>query len=54
MGVPDHLTWETCMQVKKQELELDMEQQTSSKSGKEYIKAVYCHPAYLSSMQNTS
>ena len=35
------------MQVKKQELELDMEQQTGSKSGKEYIKAVYCHPAYL-------
>ena len=35
------------MQVKKQELELDMEQQTSSKSGKEYVKAVYCHPAYL-------
>ena len=35
------------MQVKKQQLELDMEQQTGSKSGKEYIKAVYCHPAYL-------
>ena len=35
------------MQVKKQKLELDMEQQTGSKSGKEYIKAVYCHPAYL-------
>ena len=35
------------MQVKKQQLELDMEQQTSSKLGKEYIKAIYCHPAYL-------
>ena len=35
------------MQVKKQQLELDMEQQAGSKSGKEYIKAVYCHPAYL-------
>ena len=42
------------MQVKKQQLELDMEQQTGSKSGKEYIKAVYCHPAYLTSMQNIS
>ena len=42
------------MQVKKWELELDMEQQTSSKSGKEYIKAVYCHPAYLTYMQSTS
>ena len=40
-------SWETCMQVKKQQLELGMEQQTGSKSGKEYIKAVYCHPAYL-------
>ena len=39
--------WETCMQVKKQQLELDMEQQTGSKLGKEYIKAVYCHPVYL-------
>ena len=42
------------MQVKKQQLELDMEQQTGSKLGKEYIKAVYCHPAYLTSMQSTS
>ena len=42
------------MQVKKQQLELDMEQQTGSKSGKEYIKAVYCHRAHLTSMQNTS
>ena len=42
------------MQVRKQQLELDMEQQTGSKSGKEYVKAVYCHPAYLTYMQNTS
>ena len=42
------------MQVKKQQLELDMEQQTGSKSEKEYIKAVYCHPAYLTSMHSTS
>ena len=42
------------MQVKKQQLELDMEQQTGSKFGKEYIKAVYCHPAYLTYMQSTS
>ena len=42
------------MQVKKQQLELDMEQQTDSKLGKEYIKTVYCHPAYLTYMQNTS
>ena len=42
------------MQVKKQQLELDMEQQTGSKSGKESIKAVYCHPAYLTYMQSTS
>ena len=42
------------MQVRKQKLELDMEQQTGSKSGKEYVKAVYCHPAYLTSMYSTS
>ena len=42
------------MQVKKQQLELDMEQQTGSRSGKEYIEAVYCHPAYLTYMQSTS
>ena len=42
------------MQVKKQQLEPDMEHQTGSKLGKEYIKAVYCHPAYLTSMQSTS
>ena len=39
------------MQIRKQQLELDMEQQIGSKSGKEYIKAVYCHPAYLTYMQ---
>ena len=43
-----------CMQVKKQQLELDMEQRTGSKLGKEYVKAVYCHPAYLTYMQNIS
>ena len=42
------------MQVKKQQLELDMEQQTGSKSGKEYIEAVYCLPAYLTYIQSTS
>ena len=42
------------MQVRKQQLEPDMEQWTGSKSGKEYIKAVYCHPAYLTYMQSTS
>ena len=46
--------FESCMQVKKQQLELDMEQQTSSKYGKEYIKAVYCYPTYLTYMQSTS
>ena len=40
-------SWETYMQVRKQQLELDMEQQTGSKLGKEYVKAIYCHPAYL-------
>ena len=42
------------MQVKKQQLEWDMEQQTGSKLGKEYVKDVYCHPAYLTYMQSTS
>ena len=42
------------MQVKKQQLELDMEQQTGSKLGKEYIRAVYCHPTYLMYMHSTS
>ena len=43
-----------CMQVKKQELELDMEKQTGSKEEKEYLEAVYCHPAYLTYMKSTS
>ena len=47
-------SWETCMQVKKQQTEPDVEQQTGSKSGKECVKAVYCHPAYLTYMQSTS
>ena len=47
-------SWETYMQVKKQQLELDMEQQTGSKLRKEYVKAVYCHAAYLTSMQSSS
>ena len=66
MGIPDHLT---CLlrnlcanqeatvkkkKKKKQQLELDMEQQTGSKQEKEYVKAVYCHPAYLTCMQSTS
>ena len=42
------------MQDKKQQLEFDMEQQTGSKLGKEYVKAIYCHPAYLTYMQSTS
>ena len=66
LGISDHLTCllrneyaghSTCLlsvQVKKQQLELDMEKQTGSKSGKEYVKLVYCHPAYLTSMQSTS
>ena len=56
MGIPDHLTCssEICMQVRKQQLELDMKQQTGSKSGKEYIKAIYCHPAYFTSVPSTS
>ena len=47
-------SWEICIQVKKQQLELDMEQRTSSKLGEEYVKAVYCHPTYLTYMQSTS
>ena len=46
-------SWEICVQVKKQLLELDMKQQTDSKSVKEYVKAVFCHPAYLTYMQGT-
>ena len=45
---------ETCMQIKKQQLELDIEQQTGSRSGKEYIKALYCQPAYLTYMHSIS
>ena len=47
-------SWETCMQVKKQQLDLDMEQQTVSKSEKEYVKAVHCHPVCLTYVQITS
>ena len=56
MGIPDTwpASWETYMQVRKQQWELDMEQPTGSKEEKEYVKAVYCHPAYLTSMQSTS
>ena len=45
-------SWETCIQVKKQQLEPDMEKWTGSKLGKEYIKAVYCHLAYLTYIQS--
>ena len=51
MGIPDHLNLPP---VKKQQLDPDMEQWTGSKLGKVYIKAVYCHPAYLTYMQSTS
>ena len=56
MEIPDHLIFllRNCMQVKKQQLEPDMEQHIGSRSGKEYIEAVYCHPAYLTYMQSTS
>ena len=47
-------SWDICMQVKKQQLEPDMEKQTGSKLGKEYVKDVYCHPAYLTSVQSIS
>ena len=47
-------SWGTCKQVKKQQLKLDMEQQTGSKLGNEFVKAVYCHPAYLTYMQSES
>ena len=47
-------SWEICMQVKKQQFKPDMEQWACSKLGREYVKAVYCHPAYLTSMQSTS
>ena len=53
MGIPDHLTCilRHCIQVRKHQLELDLEQQTGSKLEKEYAKAAYCHPAYLTYMQ---
>ena len=56
MGLADHLIFflKNPMQAKKQQLEPDMEKQTVSRSGKEYVKAVYCHSAYLTSMQSTS
>ena len=47
-------SWEICVQVKKQQLTLDMEQKAGSKSRKEYVKAVYCHPTYLTYMQSAS
>ena len=50
MGISDHLS----CQVKSQQLELDMEKWTGSKLGKEYIQAIYCHPAYLTYMQDVS
>ena len=50
---PDLPLEKAIMQVKKQQLELDMEQQTGFKLGKEYVKAVYCYPAYLTYMQST-
>ena len=56
MDITGHITslWETYMQVKKQQLEPDMEQQNWFKLGKESMKAVYCHPAYGTYMQSTS
>ena len=47
-------SWEICMQVKMQQLEPDMKQQTGSKLGKEHVKAVCCHPAYLTYLHSTS
>ena len=47
-------SWETCMRVKKQQIEPDMGQRTDSKLGKEYVKAIYCHPTYFTYMQSTS
>ena len=56
MAIPDYspISWETCMQDKKQQLELNMEQWSGSKLGKEYIKAAYCQLVYLTYVQNTS
>ena len=47
-------SWEICIQIKKQQLEPDIEQQTGFRLGKEHVKAVYCHPAYLTYTQSTS
>ena len=47
-------SWEICMQAKKQQWELDIDQQTGSKLGKKYVQAIYCHPPYLTYMQRTS
>ena len=55
MGIPNFIvSWEIYMQDKNQKLELNMEQLTGSKLGKQYVKAVYCHPAYLTYMQSIS
>ena len=56
MELPDHVTCllKNLYAGQEAKLELDMEQQTGSRSGKKYVKAVYCHPAYLNSMQSTS
>ena len=56
IGIPEHLTCllRICMQVRQQQLELDREQWIDSTLRKEYVKAVYCHPAYLTYMQSTS
>ena len=56
MGIPDHLTCllRNLYSGQEAKLELDMEQQTGSKLGKEYVKAIYCHPDYLTCMQSTS
>ena len=51
---PLPVSWETCMQVKEQQLELDMEQRTGSELGKEYVRAIYCHLACLTSVQSIS
>ena len=56
MEISDHLpaSFKICMQVKKKQLEKDIEKQTDSKLGKEFVKVLYCHLAYLTYMQSTS
>ena len=55
IGIPDHLTYLLRnLYAGQEETELEVEQQTGTKLGKEYVKAVYCHPAYLTYMQSTS